>query len=71
MLEPKAPCLDCKKRKLYCHDHCEIFREYKELHDEWHRIVLEARLKDGLMKDIQKKRFEKYNKAVQKLGKRI
>lgn len=27
----KVPCYNCKKRKLYCHSHCEAYKEYKEM----------------------------------------
>ena len=64
MKEPFAPCKNCEKRKLGCHATCEEYLAYKERHQVYADIVSGEKEKE--ITDIEKKRFDKWNKMKQR-----
>lgn len=63
MKEPSAPCKDCKDRKLHCHDKCEKYLTFKKDHAAYVKFIRQQKQSDYDLDDVEKKRFEKYNKA--------
>lgn len=64
MKEPFAPCKNCEKRKLGCHAKCEAYLAYKEKHQIYADLVSGEKEKE--ITDIEKKRFDKWNKMKQR-----
>ena len=63
MKEPSAPCKNCQDRKLHCHDRCEKYLAFKKDHAEYVRLIRNQKQSEYDLDDVEKKRFEKYNKA--------
>ena len=54
MSEMNAPCLNCPKRSMGCHDKCPDYREYKRETDEKNARVRAIRA-EGYLTEWQRK----------------
>lgn len=64
MTEAKAPCLNCPDRYPACHDHCDRYGEWKEIHE---RIREAAREQDqGDIVNYERDRHRKLKKKTTK-----
>lgn len=46
MLQPIAPCKDCKNRTINCHSKCKLYLQYRKDLDEYNEQVKQQRMFD-------------------------
>ena len=62
MKKPEAPCLDCEKRYVGCHDKCDAYQDFKRLSAIYTETIKSIKINDIIMNEVEKQRFEKYNR---------
>lgn len=64
-MKPIPPCIDCTKRHVGCHSHCDPYLDYAIRVREFNINVKKEKAKDNMLNDLEWLVYNKYHHGKQ------